>query len=200
MTLGEKIKSARKNVGLSQEQLAQKLCVSRAAVAKWETDKGTPDIINLKALSRLLDVSVDSLLNDDFALVCHATRESIDWETIKISRKHRNKFDAAVVNRFPEADYIYRLTCIHDFNRIGRIMNIITFGLLASLWQLTHWKKYIGYCYWVENSNGQYFFLQAEENALFITVQNRRLLRSERSGGTIEIQGIYYRIGFNLLS
>lgn len=64
MTLGEKIRRARKLSGLSQEQLAQKLCVSRSAIAKWETDKGMPDVENLKLLSRVLSVSVDSLLDD----------------------------------------------------------------------------------------------------------------------------------------
>ena len=38
MTLGEKLKEARKKIGLSQEQLAEKLCVSRQAVTKWESD------------------------------------------------------------------------------------------------------------------------------------------------------------------
>lgn len=64
MTLGEKIRQARKNQGLSQVQLAEKLCVSRSAIAKWETDKGMPDIGNLRSLSRLLQVSVDHLLDD----------------------------------------------------------------------------------------------------------------------------------------
>ena len=44
MTLGEKIRHARKASGLSQEQLAEKMCVSRSAIAKWETDKGMPDV------------------------------------------------------------------------------------------------------------------------------------------------------------
>jgi len=64
MTLGAKIRYARKCHGLSQGQLAEKMCVSRSAIAKWETDKGMPDIENLKILSRLLSVSVDSLLDD----------------------------------------------------------------------------------------------------------------------------------------
>ena len=64
MTLGEKIKEARKNAGLSQEQLAERLGVSRSAVAKWETDKGIPDVDYLKVLSKLLNVSVDCLLDD----------------------------------------------------------------------------------------------------------------------------------------
>lgn len=64
MTLGEKIKYARKCCGMSQEQLAGKLCVSRSAIAKWETDKGIPDVENLKMLSKLLGISVDALLDD----------------------------------------------------------------------------------------------------------------------------------------
>ncbi|MGG3822658.1 helix-turn-helix transcriptional regulator [Geobacillus thermodenitrificans] len=46
MTLGEKIKKARIEAGLSQEQLSEKLGVSRSAVAKWESGKGLPDIDN----------------------------------------------------------------------------------------------------------------------------------------------------------
>ncbi|MEC5189682.1 XRE family transcriptional regulator [Geobacillus thermodenitrificans] len=46
MTLGEKIKKARTEAGLSQEQLSEKLGVSRSAVAKWESGKGLPDIDN----------------------------------------------------------------------------------------------------------------------------------------------------------
>lgn len=44
MTIGEKLKEARKQAGLSQEQLSEKLGVSRSAVAKWETDNGIPDV------------------------------------------------------------------------------------------------------------------------------------------------------------
>lgn len=49
MTLGEKLKEARKEAGLSQEQLAEKMSVSRSAVAKWESNKGSRI---LKILSR----------------------------------------------------------------------------------------------------------------------------------------------------
>jgi transcriptional regulator with XRE-family HTH domain len=65
MTLGEKIKNARKECALSQEQLAEKLCVSRSAIAKWETDKGIPDIENLKALSGVFEVSIDYLVGNE---------------------------------------------------------------------------------------------------------------------------------------
>ena len=65
MTLGEKIIERRKMENLSQNQLAEKLSVSRSAIAKWESDKGLPDIENLKVLSKVLIISIDSLLEDE---------------------------------------------------------------------------------------------------------------------------------------
>ncbi len=63
MTIGEKIKQGRKQCNLSQEQLAEKMCVSRSAIAKWETDKGLPDIENIRILSNILQISTDWLLD-----------------------------------------------------------------------------------------------------------------------------------------
>lgn len=62
MTLAEKLKFLRKQAGMSQEQLAEKLGVSRQAVTKWETDAGIPDIENVIAISALFDISIDELL------------------------------------------------------------------------------------------------------------------------------------------
>ena len=53
MTFAEKLKSIRKQAGMSQEQLAEKLSVSRQAVTKWETDAGIPDIENIMAMCLL---------------------------------------------------------------------------------------------------------------------------------------------------
>ena len=52
MKLSEKIKTYRKTFGLSQEQLAEKLNVSRQVITKWETEGGLPEISNLKSTSR----------------------------------------------------------------------------------------------------------------------------------------------------
>ena len=67
MTIGEKIKQIRKDRGLTQEQLAEELIVSRAAVAKWENDNGVPDIDNLKKLSELFGMSIDELVDNSAA-------------------------------------------------------------------------------------------------------------------------------------
>ena len=65
MALAEKLKSIRKQAGMSQEQLAEKLGVSRQAVTKWETDSGIPDIENVMAISALFDISIDELLSNE---------------------------------------------------------------------------------------------------------------------------------------
>lgn len=65
MTFAEKLKSIRRQAGMSQEQLAEKLSVSRQAVTKWETDAGIPDIENIMAISALFDISIDELLSNE---------------------------------------------------------------------------------------------------------------------------------------
>lgn len=61
MTFGGKLKSIRKQAGLSQEKLAEKIGVSRQAITKWETDAGIPDIENIMAISTLFGVFIDEL-------------------------------------------------------------------------------------------------------------------------------------------
>ena len=65
MTFAEKLKALRKQTGMSQEKLAEKLNVSRQAITKWETDAGIPDIENLKAISALFAISIDELLSNE---------------------------------------------------------------------------------------------------------------------------------------
>ncbi len=64
MAFDEKIAQLRKSAGMSQEELAQELNISRQAIYKWETGQSLPDIENLKLLAQIFRVSIDSLLND----------------------------------------------------------------------------------------------------------------------------------------
>ncbi len=66
MRFEEKIVKLRKSKGLSQEELAEKLGVSRQAVSRWELGSTTPDLSNLKQLSEVLGVSADYLIHDDY--------------------------------------------------------------------------------------------------------------------------------------
>lgn len=62
MTLGENLQNLRKEAGLSQEQVAQQLFVSRQTVSKWENNLAEPGVENLKALARLYGVTLDWLV------------------------------------------------------------------------------------------------------------------------------------------
>lgn len=68
MELSEKLQALRRQKGLTQEELAQALYVSRTAISKWESGRGYPSIDSLKAISRFFSVSIDELLSGGEAL------------------------------------------------------------------------------------------------------------------------------------
>lgn len=65
MTFGEKIQKLRKETGLSQEELSYQLNVSRQAISKWERDNGYPETEKIVRMSKLFNVSLDYLLNEE---------------------------------------------------------------------------------------------------------------------------------------
>lgn len=66
MNISEKLIQLRKSKGMSQEELAEKLEVSRQAISRWENGTALPDANNILALSKLYNVTTDYLLNDDY--------------------------------------------------------------------------------------------------------------------------------------
>lgn len=65
MEFNEKLQELRKKKGITQEELAQSLYVSRTAVSKWESGRGYPNIDSLKAIAKFFSVTVDDLLSSD---------------------------------------------------------------------------------------------------------------------------------------
>lgn len=65
MNISEKIKSIRNAENLTQEKFAERINVSRNAVAKWETNRGYPDIQNLINISETFNISLDNLVKED---------------------------------------------------------------------------------------------------------------------------------------
>lgn len=69
MNLGSQIKYFRQRDYLSQEDLAEKLYVSRQTISNWENDKSYPDVHNLLMFSSLFDVSLDDLVKGDVEIM-----------------------------------------------------------------------------------------------------------------------------------
>ena len=68
MEFNQKLQELRKKKGLTQEELAEKLYVSRTAISKWESGRGYPNIESLKAIAKFFSVTVDDLLSTDEVL------------------------------------------------------------------------------------------------------------------------------------
>ena len=90
MNLGNSLFHARKKCGLSQEDVAEKLGVSRQTVSKWETDETVPDIRQAKKLSVLYHTSLDDLIDFDIDVkeiqdiidrTSEETEKKINWTT-----------------------------------------------------------------------------------------------------------------------
>lgn len=68
MEFNEKLQELRKQNGLTQEELAEQLYVSRTAISKWESGRGYPNIESLKAIAKFFSVTVDELISTDEVL------------------------------------------------------------------------------------------------------------------------------------
>lgn len=78
MNFSEKLQLIRKSKGMTQEELAEKLDVSRQAVAKWESGQVYPDISNLIQISNLFNVTVDYLVRDQECMISFEDEEDND--------------------------------------------------------------------------------------------------------------------------
>lgn len=112
MEFGDKLKKLRTDRGLSQEELAAKIFVTRTAVSKWETKNGYPSIDSLKLIANLFDVTLDELISDDDV----ESKRIIDDKRAKIAYAFAVAFLIATVT-FAFAAYFsgYTLLCIGSF-------------------------------------------------------------------------------------
>lgn len=125
MTFGEKLKKLRSDHQLTQDELAEKIYVTRTAISKWETDKGYPSIDSLKQLSNLFEVSIDELISDsdieNKRLLDKAQSRKFYWCAIACLALTTA---LAIVYYFAQIPYLY----------VGSILGVvgyIVFGLLS---------------------------------------------------------------------
>ncbi|MBR5501431.1 MAG: helix-turn-helix transcriptional regulator [Oscillospiraceae bacterium] len=80
MDLSQKIQKLRKAQGLTQEQFAEQLFVTRTAVSKWETGRGTPSMVSLQLIAKLCGVTLDELLQAEeiFAVAQCENKENLN--------------------------------------------------------------------------------------------------------------------------
>lgn len=102
MKIGEKIAKARRDVNLTQDQLAESLEVTRQTISKWESDLAYPEVPKIPKLAEVLDVSCDYLLKEDnedkenntISMVPSEEGYTIDWTRIyPILNKYQSKVD-----------------------------------------------------------------------------------------------------------
>ena len=93
MILADKIIELRKKSGLSQEELAEKMNVSRQSVSKWEGAQSIPDLDKILALSKIFGVSTDYLLKDDFETEEIVPTDDSDGSPLRrVSMEEANRF------------------------------------------------------------------------------------------------------------
>ena len=97
LNLGEKLQLLRNNNRLSQEELGEKLGVSRQAISKWESGQSTPDLKKLIVISQLYNITIDSLVKDEYEFDVFKSNEvsSVDNQEEK---KEDNKNAQIVIN------------------------------------------------------------------------------------------------------
>ena len=159
MTLGEKIRKARIENGMTQEQLAEKMTVSRQAITKWESDKGIPDISNLKLLARILNVSIDYLLfdGDEFDLI--AIREEIDLSKYGKALIKKKLTDKLMLDKYHGAE-IRTLSPIKKRDKVDKLFDFLIdfFTPLCGFSDLQNSIRLLGSEYYVViDSNKRYF-------------------------------------------
>ena len=190
MTFGEKLRDARKNAGLSQEQFAERLSVSRSAIAKWETDKGMPDITNLKAMSQLLGVSIDYLLDEDNKLSFSETKEPIDLSSFEKTGNCRRREDAACFAKFKDADAIIPLIRRKKLSKKEALLDLIVApGVLNVADSLNNNSSY----YLVESGNKQ-FLVNITKDFIITSELAVRVDPKRFEIGTNKFKGCTYRL------
>ncbi len=127
MDFNEKLQELRKSRGLTQEELAEKLFVSRTAVSKWESGRGYPSIDSLKEISRYFSVTIDELICTE-EIICAAEEEKQDFagRTISFISNTLDLLSAVLLflpvfgngEASPAAVSLFGLTGVHFWVRI----------------------------------------------------------------------------------
>ena len=156
MELNEKLQELRKSKGMTQEELAEVLYVSRTAISKWESGRGTPSIESLKQISAFFSVSIDDLLSAEKAL-------SIAEQEHKVNQQNRIHLWTGIIDLcsagliflplYPNAvgQTVYAVNLLSYTNRFNRSICMLLFlaliltGVVKTLLACLRRKKEQGF-------------------------------------------------------
>lgn len=130
MELGKQIRKYRKELEFSQEDLAEKVFVSRQTISNWENDKSYPDVKSLVLISSIFNVSLDVLIKGDLKEM----KEKIKEEDIQKFKNESSIFTVLMIIMF--------ITPIPLLKFLG-IMGIITWGIIViiTMWYAVKIEK-----------------------------------------------------------
>lgn len=138
MLSGEKIQRLRNEQNLSQKELAEKLEVSRQAIAKWETNRGIPDIENLKRIAQLFNVSIDYLVYEEESIQDYVMKIPIDIEQFPMPKGNAVREDQVVLENYPNAQSIREL---YRQKKMTNKEKVVDFLVIPGLHEVQdHWR------------------------------------------------------------
>ena len=145
MSLGSSLFQGRKQSGMSQEAVAEKLGVSRQTVSKWETDETLPDIRQAKQLAMLYGLTLDELIDFDLDVqelervvrnTSEEVQQKVDWnklwaEQYPVLASYRKEVD---VDQYTPAlrELLRKLSADHGYSELDAFL--VLKDILAGLW------------------------------------------------------------------
>ena len=155
-TFGEKLASLRKQANMTQNDLADKLMVSRQAITKWENDKGLPDIDNLVMISKIFNVTMEDLL--EYKIETIEFKEGNTIETIDKDNSKIKVVDQFIKERFADADSISYLCREMKLNVWEEIIDFILPSMPSGVVRYAR-DGVMWFSYLVEKGEEQYLVL-----------------------------------------
>lgn len=171
MELNEKLQNLRKQKGLTQEQLAEALHVSRTAISKWESGRGYPNIESLKDIAKFFSVSLDELLSSDALLTIAQRKESHTLDLIfglldcSVAMLLFLPFFGQTINGAIQASPLWALTAVSGYLKIAYCVFVITIALWGLLTlALQNWEQ----PFWTQSKRALSLLLNIGGALLFI--------------------------------
>lgn len=179
MELGNQIRNNRNRLNLSQEDLAQKIYVSRQTISNWENEKNYPDIHSLLLMSNLFDISLDQLIKGDLTMM----REKVKEDDIKVFQFYGNIYTVLLFTSI-----LVAVPLIYFLKIIGIV-------ILAVLYAIT-----LFYAFRVEKYKKKFDIQTYREIVAFCDGEKLDEIQKEQESGKRIYQKILLAIGAGMIT